>query len=83
MTWMEEAKAMDPYVGFTKYLALDVELLKLIAAGKDDSEEGDAIRDQMEVPWHAVSYNGDQETKDKLNEIHLWLYQKIAPRKEA
>lgn len=44
-----------PSEAFSRYAGLLKELHELIAQGRTDSEEADALRDEMEGPWAALS----------------------------
>jgi hypothetical protein len=46
----------------------------LIAAGAGDSPEADALRDEMDAPWHAMGESGRQ----RMNELSARLYREKA-----
>ena len=55
-----------------RYLELAVELHVLVAEGRNDTPEADAIRDQMEAPWQAMSQEEVKRTDaimSRLNDI--------------
>lgn len=51
-----------------QYMALAAELDALIISGTDDSPEGDALRDQMDVPWYAMTGEERRDVEELLAE---------------
>ena len=60
-----------------EYVALLVQLHNLIAAGKGDDPEADAIRDQMDEPWRHLN---DKEIS-RLRDLSASLYDQLQPRR--
>ena len=52
-------------IAVLEYVGLLVELEKLIAAGEDDSETADEVRDQMDAPWRRLN-SRELEFVDRL-----------------
>jgi Spy/CpxP family protein refolding chaperone len=42
----------------------------LIAAGQGDSDEADALRDEMDAPWYAMT----EEARERMGELSARLY---------
>lgn len=58
----------NPY--YVQYERLLEELSHLMAEGKGDTDEADAIRDEMDVPWYKLS----QEETDRMRGVSADLY---------
>ena len=55
---------------YVQYESMLKDLHRLIAEGKGDSDEADALREAMDVPWRALS----SEEIDRLNRLSSDLY---------
>lgn len=55
---------------YVKYVHLLKQLHRLISEGKGDTEEADALRDEMDTPWHSLS----KEEIDRVNSLAADLY---------
>lgn len=46
------------------------QLHELIAAGRDEGPEGEAIRDRMDRPWHAMGGAGRQRIRQLSEDLY-------------
>ena len=56
---------------YVTYERLLVEIDRLIADGKGDNEEAEAVRDQMDTPWYRLS----SEETDHIGSLSIGLNQ--------
>ena len=56
---------------YVRYKRLLIELHQLIADGKGDDEEAEAVRDQMDTPWYRLS----SEETDHIGSLSIGLNQ--------
>ena len=56
---------------YVTYERLLVEIDRLIADGKGDNEEAEAVRDQMDPPWYRLS----SEETDHIGSLSIGLNQ--------
>ena len=70
VVWINVMNKLTDKPDDVTYEKLLIELHRLIAEGKGDDEEADAIRDQMDGPWYRLS----REEDDRMSGLSADLY---------
>ena len=81
ITISQKSDSINPYYALAKHLELDSKLLLLIKHGNGETEEAEAIREEMEVYWYGALKN--KITEAKMKELHNWLFEEINPYNES
>lgn len=71
MNQEQARKLFTPAQAEVEYAKLLREVAALDAAGKNDSEEADVVREKMEIPWLALDAAG----VERMTDLSITLYE--------
>jgi tetratricopeptide (TPR) repeat protein len=65
-----EAKQLNALPPVLAYARLTIEMHRLIGEGKGDSEEAEALADQMDTPWYAMTAQEQSRMRGLSSDLH-------------